>query len=123
MTRDQKYDVFVGAFAVAVLAAMVIFLAQGCAVKGFQYVDDGLATPWQLRASAQVARSEADALDAIADENEALISKALASLANGMESIGGPGVPLAALIGAAGGLFIPSPGSKKRERALVEDKK
>lgn len=121
MTREHKIDIAVGISSIALLAAMV-FILSGCATKGFQYVDSGIVTPWQLRAAAATARSEANALEQIADINEGFMQRVIQSTSEAVNSIGGAGVPIAALIGAAGGLFIPSPGSKKRLEAKTEDK-
>lgn len=98
-------------------------LSAGCTVRGFQNVpDDRPTTPGQLRSAAAVARAEAQALDAIADQQEGVIRDAFQALQKGVEAVGSPAV-LTGLIGAAGGFLVPSPGQRRREKLAAAEAK
>tara|TARA_R110000824_G_scaffold2094_6_gene10007 strand:+ start:1277 stop:1651 length:375 start_codon:yes stop_codon:yes gene_type:complete len=120
VTRDSKrlFD--------AVLTACVLFIVvgtfyilTGCTVKGFQYIPDGLSTPQAMRAASATARAEADALDAMANQSDAITERAFTFLQGSAEALGAPTI-LGTLLGLGGGLMIPAPGSRKREKELVE---
>ena len=98
------------------ITGCLLLNASGCTVKGFQNVPENqLTTPVQLRSAAAVARAEAQALDAIADQQEGVIRDAFQAIQQGMESVGSPAV-LSGLLGAAGGFLVPSPGQRRREK-------
>ena len=120
MTRDSKrlYDAVLTAFVAFVLLG-TFYILTGCTVKGFQYIPDGLSTPQARRAGAVTARAEADALEAMANQSDAITQRAFTFLQGSAEALGAPTI-LGALLGLGGGLMIPSPGSRKREKALVE---
>jgi len=120
MTRDNKrlFDAVLTAFVAFVLLG-TFYILTGCTVKGFQYIPDGLSTPQAMRAGAVTARAEADALDAMADQSDAITQRAFAFVQGSADALGAPAI-LGTLLGLGGGLMIPSPGSRKREKALVE---
>tara|TARA_R100000654_G_scaffold34854_1_gene60302 strand:- start:25 stop:372 length:348 start_codon:yes stop_codon:yes gene_type:complete len=91
---------------------------SGCAVEGFQYLPDGVTTPGQMRAAAATARSEADALDAIADDADATTRRVMGAVTSGLDAVGAPAI-LGTIAGIAGGVMIPTPGTKRREEDLV----
>ena len=116
--RKQKCSFLLLAL-VAVAAATGVLLASGCAVEGFQYLPDGLASPGQMRAAANTARSEAMALDAIADQTEAATNNAIGFIQEAAGGLGFGGLaPL--LLGGLAGVLIPAPGTKKKEQAMIE---
>ena len=95
----------------------------GCTVQGFRNVPDGQpTTPGQLRSAAAVARAEAQALDAIADQQEGVIRDVFQAVQQGAEAIGSPAV-LTGLLGAAGGFLVPSPGQRRREKLAAAEAK
>ena len=94
----------------------------GCTVKGFQNVEDGPTTPAQLRAGAAVAKAEAQALEAIADQQEGVIRSTLATVQQAAESLGAPAL-LTGAMGAAGAYFLPSPGQRRREKLAAAEAK
>ena len=90
--------------------------ASGCTVKGFQNVPNNQpTTPSQLRSAAAVARAEAQALDAIAAEQQGVIDRTVSMVTQASDSIGAPAA-ISGLLGAAAGWMVPTPGSKRRER-------
>ena len=106
------------AFFVGTFFALLWVLAGCTPIRGFQYVDDpaiGISAG-TARQAAAVARAEADALDAIADENEAATARifsAVTQATSGLET----GI-LGAILGAGATLFVPPPGTRrKREEA------
>lgn len=96
--------------------------STGCTVKGFQNVEDGPTTPAQLRAGAAVAKAEAQALEAIADQQEGVIRSTLATVQQAAESLGAPALITGAM-GAAGAYFLPSPGQRRREKLAAAEAK
>ena len=105
------------------ITGCLLLNASGCTVKGFQNVPDNQpTTPGQLRSAAAVARAEAQALDAIADQQEGVIRDAFQALQQGVEAVGSPAI-LTGLLGAAGGFLVPSPGQKRREKLAVAEAK
>ena len=105
-----------GLFLVGTLAAFFIVCA-GCQVKGFQYLPDGLTTPGQMRAAASTARAEAAALDELASQGDAATARAFSFAGDAAAAIGAPAV-LGTMLGGAAGFLVPSPGQRKREKAL-----
>jgi len=98
-------------------------LSAGCTVKGFQNVPrDQPTTPSQLRSAAAVARAEADALDQIADNQEGVIRDVIGKVQQAADSLGAPAL-LGTAVGAAGGLFVPTPGQRRRERVAAAEGK
>lgn len=78
--------------------------------------------PGQLRAGAAVARAEADALDAIADQQEGVIRQAF-DAAGAIAEASGAG-PLAGLaLGGAAGWLVPTPGQRRREKVAAAEAK
>ena len=105
-------------------SSMLACLASntGCTVKGFRNVENGPTTPAQLRAGAAVAKAEAQALEAIADQQEGVIRSTLATVQQAAESLGAPAL-LTGAIGAAGAYFLPSPGQRRREKLAAAEAK
>lgn len=96
--------------------------SAGCSVTGFRTVPDGLTTPSQLRSAAAVARAEAEALDAVADEQQGVIDRTVATVQNVADQLGAPAV-LTGLIGAGAGFMVPTPGQRRRERVAASEAK
>lgn len=114
-TRDGILVVFV----LSLLVGIVAVFFTGCAdVKGFAYTGDGMMSASQARQAAAVASAEAAALNEIADQQDATAQGILGAVDQAASAIGAPEI-VSALIGAAGTLFIPPPGSRrKREEEL-----
>tara|TARA_R110000824_G_scaffold105422_3_gene249525 strand:+ start:212 stop:421 length:210 start_codon:yes stop_codon:yes gene_type:complete len=66
-----------------------------------------------MRKAAATARAEADALDAIADQQSAQLRQAVNGAAGLASSLGAPEV-ITGLIAGLGGLLLPSPIRKKK---------
>ena len=110
---------------VATGAALFVLLSilSGCKTNGFQYLpSDSLASPASMRNAAATARAEADALDAMADNTDRNISNTIGALEKGAEMIGAPAI-VGGLLGAAGTLFVPPPGTARKRRKAEEDAK
>ena len=60
-----------------------------------------------------VARAEADALDAIADEQDGRMQRTFGAVQQAADGLGAPAL-VTGLLGAAGGLFVPSPGTRRK---------
>ena len=58
----------------------LVVLSSGCTVRGFQNVPDGPTSPGQLRAAASIARAEADALEAVAEEQQTTIDRTISTV-------------------------------------------
>tara|TARA_R110001583_G_scaffold38611_2_gene124645 strand:+ start:1006 stop:1383 length:378 start_codon:yes stop_codon:yes gene_type:complete len=108
--------------ALLALVLALYFVLAGCTpVQGFAYVNDsdGLRpgiTASQARQAAAVAEAEAAALRAIADENDAAVSRVLGAVTDATSGIE-TGI-LGAVLGGAATLFVPPPGTRrKREEA------
>lgn len=96
--------------------------SAGCSVRGFQTIPDGPTTPSTLRAGAAVSRAEAQALDAIADQQEGVIRETLGALQATAEAAGlGPLAGVA--LGGAAGWLVPTPGQRRRERVAASEAK
>ena len=94
----------------------------GCSVTGFRPIPDGPTTPGQLRAGAAVARAEADALDAIADQQEGVIRETLGA-ASAIADAAGAG-PFAGLaLGGLAGWLVPTPNQRRREKLAAAEEK
>ena len=120
-SRLGSCDVSGTLFAIWTIAFLI--LSVGCTVQGFRNVPDGQpTTPGQLRSAAAVARAEAQALDAIADQQEGVIRDVFQAVQQGAEAIGSPAV-LTGLLGAAGGFLVPSPGQRRREKLAAAEAK
>ena len=86
---------------------------SGCSrLQGFGSLSDGAAGSTELRQAAATARAEADALDAIADQQTQAVDGAqqLATTLGAPELVTG-------IIAGIGGLLIPSPIRKKKPAA------
>tara|TARA_R100001463_G_scaffold29034_4_gene66275 strand:+ start:438 stop:824 length:387 start_codon:yes stop_codon:yes gene_type:complete len=104
-----------------VCAALCVFI--GCQTNGFQYLPDGeLASPGAMRNAAATARAEADALDAMADRQNQGIANIIGVVDKGAEMMGAPAV-VGGLLGAVSTLFVPPPGTRKKQEKLVEEAK
>lgn len=95
-------------------------LSCGCSVQGFKTVPDGLTSPGQLRAAAAVSRAEADALEAVAAEQQGTIDNTVALVRDTVQQMvpqaGGIPDALWGLLGLGAGWMVPTPGQKRRER-------
>jgi len=97
----------------------VIFFA-GCArVNGFSSISDGVASSDQMRAAATVARNEAATLDELANQADDSSARLIGFAQSAADTLGAPAA-VATGLGLLGGLFIPTPGTRKREKELVE---
>ena len=108
-----------------ILTCVLAGLSSGCHVKGFKTVPDGLSSPGQLRAAAAVSRAEAEALEAVAAEQQGTIDKTVALVRDTVREIvpAGGGVPdaLWGLLGLGAGWMVPTPGQKRRERVAQSE--
>ena len=118
-TKVMRFFACVEAFAILTIIFMFFAIFAGCTAKGFQYLPDGIASPGAMRSAAATARAEADALDALADSTDANIGKTIGALEKGAELIGAPAI-VAGLLGAAGTLFIPPPGTASKRKKAEE---
>ena len=103
-----------GLLLLGALAALV-WLLSGCTpIRGFgSLADSDWISSTTARQAAAVAEAEAIALRAIADENDALISRVLGAVTeatSGMET----GI-LGLILGGAATLFVPPPGRRRKE--------
>lgn len=106
----------------ATLTLAWLCLNVGCSVTGFRPIPDGPTTPGQLRAGAAVARAEANALDAIADQQEGVIRETLGA-ATAIADAAGAG-PFAGLaLGGLAGWLVPTPNQRRRERLAAAEAK
>jgi len=100
-------------------------LSCGCSVQGFRTVPDGLTTPTQLRSAAAVARAEAEALDAVAAEQQGAIDTTVAAIRDTVSQMvpGAGGVPdaLWGVLGLGAGWMVPTPGQRRRERVAASE--
>tara|TARA_Y100001938_G_C7782131_1_gene278401 strand:+ start:98 stop:481 length:384 start_codon:yes stop_codon:yes gene_type:complete len=123
MSKIKITDGLLTVFGVVVLTGALVYLASasGCSnVKGFAYADDGVLTAGQARQAAAVAQAEADALNSIANEQDRTAQGILNAVDTAASSVGAPEI-VSALIGAAGALFIPPPGSRRKREQAVKD--
>ena len=109
-----------------ILMGVCLFLSSpGCAVKGFQNVPDGPTSPAQLRSAAAIARAEADALDAVANEQQGVIDNTVSLIRDTVQEIvpANGGIPdaLWGILGLGAGWMVPTPGQKRRERVAESE--
>lgn len=97
------------------LICALVGLSCGCSVRGFENIPDGPTTPGQLRGAASIARAEAQALDALADQQEGVIRQVVGAAQSAAETLGAPAI-VTGLIGAGAGFIVPTPGQRRRER-------
>ena len=69
-----------------------------------------------------MAKAEAPALEAIADQQEGVIRSTLATVQQAAEGLGAPAL-LTGAMGAAGAYFLPSPGQRRREKLAAAEAK
>lgn len=109
----------------AISMCVLVVSSFGCHVRGFKTVPDGLSSPGQLRAAAAVSRAEADALDAVAAEQQGTIDNTIDLVRDTVREIvpAGGGVPdaLWGLLGLGAGWMVPTPGQKRRERVAAAE--
>tara|TARA_Y100000004_G_scaffold196970_1_gene269030 strand:- start:4532 stop:4921 length:390 start_codon:yes stop_codon:yes gene_type:complete len=118
----RSFVVFLTLCGILTLAFLVLNLT-GCTLKGFANVPEGQpTTPSQLRSAAAIARAEAEALDQIADQQEGVIRDIIGKVQQAAEGLGAPAIVGTAL-GAAGGLFVPTPGQRRREKVAAAEAK
>lgn len=90
---------------------------SGCSnLRGFGSLSDGAAGSTELRQAAATARAEADALDAIADQQTQQIRQAVDGAQQLATTLGAPEL-ITGIIAGIGGLLIPSPIRKKKPAA------
>lgn len=91
--------------------------SSGCSsVNGFRSLSDGQAGTPELRKAAATARAEADALDAIADQQSEQLRQAVDGAHGLAKSLGAPEL-VTGLIAGLGGLLVPSPIRRKKPAA------
>lgn len=111
----MRYGIWIGVLVVS---------SSGCTVRGFTNVPDGPTSPGQLRAAAAVSRAEADALDAVAAEQQSTIDRTISTVREVVTEVApGSGVPdaLWGLLGLGAGWMVPTPGQKRRERVAQSE--
>ena len=109
----------------AISTCVLAGLSTGCSVQGFKTVPDGLTSPGQLRSAAAVARAEAQALDAVAAEQQGMIDNTVQMVRDTVTQIvpqaGGLPDALWGLLGLGAGWMVPTPGQKRRERVAASE--
>lgn len=119
-TRPPNFGGWRSLFAISIPASLL--LSGGCSVNGFRSIPDGPTAPATLRAGAAVSRAEADALDAIADQQEGVIRETLGAVQAAADASGfGPLAGVA--LGGAAGWLVPTPGQRRRERVAAAEAK
>ena len=110
----MKYRASLLLFTLSIVASMT---SSGCSsVTGFRSLSDGQAATPELRKAAATARAEADALDAIADQQSEQLRQAVDGAHGLAESLGAPEL-VTGLIAGLGGLLVPSPIRRKKKTA------
>ena len=117
--KTLRFFAAVEAFAILTTFLALFVVLTGCAANGFQYLPDGVASPGAMRNAAATARAEADALDAMANRTDATIGNTIGVLEKGAEIMGAPAI-VGGLLGAAGTLFVPPPGTARKRRQFEE---
>ena len=108
----MKYPAFLLLSTLSIAASMT---SSGCSsVNGFRSLSDGQAGTPELRKAAATARAEADALDAIADQQSEQLRQAVDGAHGLAESLGAPEL-VTGLIAGLGGLLVPSPIRRKKK--------
>lgn len=83
-------------------------------VQGFRASTDGTMGPEEAHRAAIVARAEADALEQIAQSQYEQRGRVVNLATEASSSLGAPEV-VTGLVGALGGLFLPSPIKRKKQ--------
>jgi hypothetical protein len=113
--KNQNRSLFLLALVAAAAAAGVI-LAAGCSsVQGFKATTDGNLGPEEAARAAIVARAEAEALEQIAASQYEQRERFVGFAKQASHTLGAPEI-VSGLVGALGGLFLPSPIKRKREK-------
>lgn len=103
----------------------LVALSTGCSVQGFKTVPDGLTSPGQLRSAAAVARAEADALEAVAAEQQGTVDMTVAAIRDTVTQMvpqaGGLPDALWGVLGLGAGWMVPTPGQRRRERVAQSE--
>ena len=111
----------VEALAILALALSLYLVLVGCTpIQGFSYLQDSTVgvSSGQARQAAIVAEAEALALRAIADENDAAVSRVLGAVTEATSGIE-TGI-LGAILGGAATLFVPPPGTRRKREEATE---
>lgn len=118
--KTSKYLAACEGLLILGLICSALALVAGCArVNGFNALSDGIASSDQMRAAATVARNEATTLDELAAQADDSSKRVIGFAQDAANTLGAPAA-VATGLGLLGGLFIPSPGTRKREKDLVE---
>ena len=88
-------------------------LSACSSVQGFRATTDGNLGPEEAHRAAIVARAEADALEQIAQSQYEQRGRAVNLAKQASTTLGAPEV-VTGLVGALGGLFLPSPIKRKK---------
>lgn len=114
--KQERGSLFLLALVAAAAAAGVI-LAAGCSkVQGFRASTDGNMGPEEASRAAIVARAEAEALEQIAASQYEQRERFVGFAQQASSTLGAPEI-VSGLVGALGGLFLPSPIKRKRDKA------
>jgi len=101
-------------YMISIIALVVL---SGCSkVQGFRAMSDGHAGPDEMLAAAAAARAEANALEAIAGQHFEQRQRAVGAARETAELLGAPEI-VTGLVGALGGLFVPSPLGRRKSSA------
>lgn len=99
------------------LVALVTFAAAGCrALPSNEFLDPvPVDDPVALEQAAIIAEAKASMYDSLAQSASGRWARLIEGAQGAMDGLGAPAV-LTGLIGAAGGVMIPTPGQRRRER-------
>ena len=105
-------------YRIALSVSIIVWASlSGCSnLQGFASLSDGAAGSTELRQAAATARAEADALDAIADQQTQQLRQAVDGAQQLATTLGAPEL-ITGIIAGIGGLLIPSPIRKKKTAA------
>ena len=97
-----------------IASIIVLVCLNGCSsVQGFKSTTDGNLGPEEATRAAIVARAEADALEQIAASQYEQRERFVGLAKQASTSLGAPEI-VSGLLGALGGLFLPSPIKRKK---------
>ena len=109
----------IGLIEIALIGGAIIatiLIVSGCqGIKGFQYANNGAISSSEARNAAAMARAEANALDAIAAENDATAHRVINTAGGLVDDLGIGGIGgIGAAIGALSTLWVKPPRRKKK---------